>query len=185
MNSNIFKKTGIILAAVFFLLQFIQPSRNEGSAKSENDISNYITVPSTVQKTLETSCYDCHSNHTEYPWYSRIQPIGWWLKNHIDEGKEELNFSEFNAYSMKRKMKKMKEIAEMIEEDEMPLASYTFIHRNSVLSEAQKAELISWAKENQSKIITDSIAVTESNAPGEMQEKEEGHEHHESHDEHE
>jgi hypothetical protein len=118
-----------------------------------------MNVPVSVQQTLEKSCYDCHSNHTEYPWYSNIQPLGFWLKDHVDEGKEELNFSEFNSYTPKRKAKKMKEIVKEIEEGEMPLSSYTLIHRNSILTEAQKAELIEWAKANQKFVPTDSVVV--------------------------
>jgi hypothetical protein len=176
MNSSLIKKIGIVVVAVLFLLQFVRPSRNEGDAAGANDILHAMNVPASVQKTLETSCYDCHSNHTVYPWYSNIQPVGLWLKNHVDEGKSELNFSEFNTYSPKRKAKKMKEIAEEIEEGEMPLSSYTLIHGNAVLTEAQKSELIAWAKGEQ-EMKMDSTQASPAAEGGE--------ESHESHEEHE
>jgi hypothetical protein len=95
---------------------------------------------------LKTSCYDCHSNNTVYPWYSNIQPLAWWLQGHVNEGKEELNFDEFATYNPRRQFKKMEETEEMITEGEMPLSSYTIIHSNAVLSASQKETLINWAK---------------------------------------
>jgi hypothetical protein len=87
----------ILLAAliVFIAIQFIRPARNECGQPSPTDISKIDSVPGNVQTILKTYCYDCHSNHTNYPWYSNIQPAGWWLASHIKEGKAELNFSEF------------------------------------------------------------------------------------------
>lgn len=148
MNSNLFKKSAIVLIALLAVLQFIHPGRNEGAALGPNDITQSVTVPETVMKSLEKSCFDCHSNHTVYPWYASVQPLGFWLDHHVDEGKGEINFSEFNTYSLKRKAHKMEEIAEMLEEDEMPLSSYTLIHKDAVMSDAQKAEMIQWAKAN-------------------------------------
>ncbi len=148
MNSGIFKKLGIVLLAVLVVLQFFQPSKNDGSATGPNDIEQTLAVPEGVLSALKTSCYDCHSNHTEYPWYTKIQPFGMWIQHHVNEGKDELNFSEFKTYTAKRQAHKMEEIAEMVEENEMPLSSYTLIHKNAVLTEAQKSEMITWAKLN-------------------------------------
>jgi hypothetical protein len=148
MNSGIFKKLGIVLLAIVVVLQFFQPIKNDGSATGPNDIEQTLAVPPAVLTSLKTSCYDCHSNHTEYPWYTVIQPVGMWLQHHVNEGKGELNFSEFKTYTAKRQAHKMEEIAEMLEENEMPLSSYTLIHKNAVLNETQKAEMIAWAKLN-------------------------------------
>lgn len=175
MNSSLLKKIGLIIISILFLIQFVRPERNEGLAYGANDITQAMDVPVSVQQTLEKSCYDCHSNHTAYPWYSNIQPLGFWLKDHVDEGKEELNFSEFNTYTAKRKAKKMKEIVKEIEEGEMPLSSYTLIHRNSILTEAQKAELIEWAKANKQFVPTDSVVVTSAERGEEKYELQKGH----------
>lgn len=151
-NINI-KKIGIALFAILVLIQFIRPERNGNWEKSDNDISMAINVPSNVQQTLETSCYDCHSNHTTYPWYTNIQPIGLWMQHHVDEGKEELNFSEFKTYKPKRQKHKLEEIAEQVNEHEMPLSSYTLIHKNAVLTPEQNVALVSWAKQEFDKIV--------------------------------
>ena len=147
------KKIGIALFAILVLIQFIRPERNGNWEKSDNDISMAINVPSNVQQILETSCYDCHSNHTTYPWYTNIQPIGLWMQHHVDEGKEELNFSEFKTYKPKRQKHKLEEIAEQVNEHEMPLNSYTLIHKNAILTPEQNVALVSWAKQEFEKIV--------------------------------
>jgi hypothetical protein len=156
-----FKKVLIGLGVALLLLQLIQPSRTNsinGTASGDNDISHIVTVPFDVQQILAASCNDCHSNHTDYPWYTRIQPVGFWLDHHVEEGVDELNFSEFANYKRKRQLHKLDEIVEMLEEHEMPLSSYTLIHSDAKLSEAQEQRLIEWAKESK-KSIQDSISV--------------------------
>jgi hypothetical protein len=107
---------------------------------------------------LKVSCYDCHSNHTDYPWYSKITPVNWWLNNHINEGKKELNFSTFSTGSFKRKDKKMKEIDEQVDKHEMPLDSYLWIHKDAKLNDAQRKLIIDWSKTSRQKIMQDSLA---------------------------
>ena len=102
-------------------------------------------VPEDVMEILKVSCYDCHSNTTYYPWYSKIQPVAWFLDDHIIEGKKELNFSEFASYPIYRQYKKYKEIGKQIKEDEMPLFSYTVIHSDAVLNADQKLLIQNWA----------------------------------------
>lgn len=139
------KKIAIGLLVVLVIIQFFKPDRNISSEKSTNDITNKYAVPASVQEILKTSCYDCHSNNTVYPWYANIQPVAWWLADHVNEGKKELNFSEFLTYSPKKAHHKLEEVNEMVKEGEMPLQSYTIIHQNAKLSEPQKLEIASWA----------------------------------------
>jgi hypothetical protein len=146
MKAGILKKVGIGVLVVLVVLQFFQPTKNQGEKHGPNDIYQVAMTPSLVQTALETSCYDCHSNSTVYPWYTKVQPIGLWMQYHVNEGKEELNFSEFKTYTPKRQAHKLDEIVEMIEEDEMPLASYTLIHKNAVLTAEQKVQILEWAK---------------------------------------
>jgi Haem-binding domain len=141
-----FKRFFVVLLLVFIVIQFFRPAKNIAEAESANDITRLYAVPQDVQTILKTSCYDCHSNNTNYPWYNNIQPVAWWLKNHVDEGKRELNFSEFAAYRVGRQYKKLEEINEQVKEGEMPLESYTLIHGNAKLSEQQKLRLATWAE---------------------------------------
>ena len=142
------KKTIYILLIILVVIQFIHPKKNIDTAAAvlNSDISKVFPVPDNVQTILKTSCYDCHSNNTEYPWYSKIQPVAWWLNNHIEEGKGEVNFNEFASYSLRKQYKKFDEIIKQVKEDEMPLSTYTLIHNNTVLDNNQKLALSGWAR---------------------------------------
>lgn len=140
------KKIGLIILVVLTGIQFIQPARNENGQALPSDISRIILIPSNVQLILQTACYDCHSNHTNYPWYTYVQPIGWMLNNHIKDGKKELNFSEFGSYSRRRQLSKLKSIVSQVKGDEMPLASYAMLHRKARLTKEQKALITDWTQ---------------------------------------
>jgi hypothetical protein len=153
MKNINFKKISITIFAIFIVLQFIRPTKNEGIALTENDIVYTLNIPANVQQILKTSCYDCHSNQTNYPWYTNIQPIGLWMQSHVNEAKEELNFSEFKTYKTKRQKHKLEEIADEVKEHEMPLSSYTLIHKDAVLTPEQITLLTNWANTEFAKII--------------------------------
>lgn len=140
------KKIMIGLLVLLVGIQFIRPARNNGNASGTNDITHVIPVPDTILSILQTSCYDCHSNKTYYPWYTGVNPVGWWMNHHVNEGKAELNFSECVTYSKKKMDHKLDELIEQVQEREMPLSSYTLIHQNAKLDTAQAAMLIQWAQ---------------------------------------
>ena len=140
------KKILVGLLILFVLAQAIQPSKNQGDVNASQDISAAFPVSENVMQILKKSCYDCHSNYTSYPWYDHITPINWWVYSHIKEGKWELNFNEFASYSSRKQLKKLKEIAETVEEDEMPLPSYLITHGDARLNIDQKKLLIDWAR---------------------------------------
>ncbi|MEX6690913.1 heme-binding domain-containing protein [Danxiaibacter flavus] len=139
------KKVIMLIAAVFIIIQFFRPQKNISSQVQANAIEQHYAVPQNVSTLLKTACYNCHSNNTSYPWYNNIQPIAWWLSGHVNEGKEELNFDEFNLYTVDKKKKKLHEITKSIKEGEMPLSSYTLIHTNAKLSKQQQDEITEWA----------------------------------------
>ena len=122
----------------FVGIQFIPTTRNQSNVVLKTDFSKTFNVPYNIQNILKNSCYDCHSNNTNYPWYNKIQPVSWLLENHIKEGKKELNFSEFGTYSKRRQKSKLKAVINQIRDDEMPLYSYTLIHKDSKLSASDK-----------------------------------------------
>lgn len=149
------KSAKIVLGIIFLLLvaQLFQPSPNQGNVFGPKDITQVVQVPDTVLSILKKSCYDCHSNSTTYVWYDKITPVNYWIDHHIAEGKHELNFSVFGEYTAKRQAKKLDEVAEQLEKDEMPLGSYTLLHTDAKITEGQKKILIDWAHtaENQVK----------------------------------
>ena len=138
------KKIVFLVLVSLVGIQFFPTKRNQNTAILTADFTKTFDVPKEIQSILKTSCYDCHSHNTNYPFYQKIQPLGWFLEHHIKEGKAALNFSEFGTYSKRRQKNKLKTIVNQIKDDEMPLTSYTIMHRNSKLTENQKKEIINW-----------------------------------------
>lgn len=148
------KKILWALLIIIVVIQFIRPEKNKAATVSANDISQHYEVPTEVDKILSRACKDCHSNNTNYPWYSNIQPVGWWLANHVKDGKKELNFSEFATYDPKRRHHKLEEVIEEVKENHMPLDSYLWIHDEAKLSADEKKTLLLWAS-----VLADQIAA--------------------------
>lgn len=138
------KKVAIGIGILLVVGQFIRPPKNHAEGISENDISMTYGMPEAVHTILVQKCYDCHSNNTTYPWYSNIQPVGWWMHGHIDHAKEHLNFSEFKTYTEKKANHKLEELSEMVTEGEMPLASYLIAHRDAKVSLEEVAMINNW-----------------------------------------
>ncbi|WP_298528445.1 heme-binding domain-containing protein [uncultured Christiangramia sp.] len=126
------------------VIQFFPITLNESDTVPQSDFMVENQVPATIKNRLQVSCYDCHSNNTDYPWYSKIQPAAWYLEDHIQEGKDELNFNEWAEYSDRRKNSKLRSIISQIEEDKMPLDSYTLIHKDAILSDEDKRVIIDY-----------------------------------------
>ncbi len=164
MKRNLIKRGAWIFLVLLIAIQFLHPAKNQGEALTDGDIRKVVDVPDSVLHILQNSCYDCHSNYTSYPWYYHIQPIGFWMDDHVNEGKRELNFSEYASYKLKRKLHKLEEISKQLEKKEMPIPSYLIIHKNAELSDAQAELLDNWAK--QSYVALKSRAAIDSTATG-------------------
>lgn len=139
------KKVGFILFLVLIAIQFYQPALNQSSGQDHtNDFLITTNAPKNISKLIRTSCYNCHSNNTNYLWYDYIQPARMFVESHISDGKEELNFNEFGSYSNRKQQSKLEAISKQIKSGEMPLSSYTLLHHDAVLNETQKQEIITW-----------------------------------------
>ena len=146
----------ILLAIVilFIAIQFIPSTQNIDGQESTSDISKTVIMPSKVHSVLKNACYDCHSNNTDYPWYSKIQPVRLMMDRHVKEGKEELNFSEFGSYSTRSQISKLKGLANSIKDNIMPLSSYKLMHKNANLSDEEKNLIINWALQTSDSLST-------------------------------
>lgn len=138
------KKLLFALLVFFIILQFFRIDKTNPPVDRNMDFLSIKKTPENISTLIKSTCYDCHSNETVYPWYSNIQPFGWFLKKHIDEGRRELNFSTFATYEPLRQAKKLNRATHEIEEGEMPLESYILIHKEAKLSPEQKQELITY-----------------------------------------
>ena len=134
----------LVLLVAFVGIQFVPTERNQSDMDPVTDFMLVNTVSKDIKNKLQVSCYDCHSNNTQYPWYNKIQPVSWILEGHIKDGKEELNFNEWDLLSSRRKASKLRSIIKQIESSEMPLSSYTLIHKDAKFSDREKKELIEW-----------------------------------------
>jgi hypothetical protein len=152
------KKLRILLISLLIILvamQFYRPQRNASQYREVTVFEKETGVPGEVRTILENKCYDCHSNQTVYPWYANVAPVSLWIDDHIVEGREHFDASEWASYDIEKKDHKLEELIEEVEEDKMPLPSYTWIHDN--ISGEEKEMLIQWARE--ARILMASVAV--------------------------
>ncbi|UII20354.1 heme-binding domain-containing protein [Fulvivirga ligni] len=141
-----FKYIILVLVAAFIIIQFFRIDKTNPTYNESEDFIT-ITKPSDeVKNILVTACYDCHSYKTEYPWYSNVAPASWFLAEHIEDGRRHLNFSIWGTYPADKAAHKLEEVADEVEEGEMPLSSYTIMHGDAKLTDAQKEALVSWVK---------------------------------------
>ncbi|MDO8995722.1 heme-binding domain-containing protein [Sediminibacterium sp.] len=138
------KKLLLVLFVILLVLQAFRPEKNT-SANKENDISSLYPVPDNVEQILVKACNDCHSNSTVYPWYAEVQPIAWWLDDHVKDGKKHLNFNEFASYRLAKQFHKLEEVFDEVKGGEMPLESYTVVHRDANLTDAERNILMDWS----------------------------------------
>jgi hypothetical protein len=138
------KKILLGFLVLLIAIQFIRQSKNLGPAPSPWDIQVRHRTSVDERRLLETACYDCHSNHTNYPWYAEVQPVGWWLASHIADGKRHLNFSTFDQLAPSRAARKLQQCIDEVTDGGMPLSSYKLVHADARLTAAERKILINW-----------------------------------------
>jgi hypothetical protein len=132
----------VIFIAILLLIQLIRIDTTNKSTDNAMDFTVRSGADENISVMVRAACYDCHSNETIYPWYAQIAPVSWWIGNHVNEGREHLNFSEWTAYDTEKQKHKLEECVEMIRAGEMPMKSFTWLHPEARLSDEQKQELI-------------------------------------------
>ena len=142
--STLVKRILLGLLGLFVVIQFFQIDKTNPTAPEGQDLITLMHPPEDVVQILKDACYDCHSHNTVYPWYANIQPVGWWLKGHVEEGREHLNYSTWAAYDADKRAHNAEESAEEVEEGHMPLKAYPLTHANARLSEEQRDRLALW-----------------------------------------
>jgi hypothetical protein len=168
-----------VLLGGLVLIQFFQIDKSNPPADPALDYLAMASPPAEVATLIRQACYDCHAHNTTYPWYAWVQPAGWWLRNHVEEGREHLNFAVWGTYPAGKAAHKLEECYEVIESSEMPMKSYTWMHAEARLSDAQRAQLVGWFRSEYQK--AESMEAPSQDTPaqnGEHQEHEEGGERH-------
>ena len=134
---------GIPLA---LLLQFTNPAHVKPQVTPGHDVFAAATTPPEVVTLFRNACYDCHSSETEWPWYSYVAPVSWFVVGHINDARRALNFSDWPHDNPQRARKKWSHVGDEVESGDMPLSSYTWMHAKARLSAQQREQLIKWAK---------------------------------------
>jgi hypothetical protein len=127
-----------VIIAILLLSQLIPVTR------SNPPVSGEILTPVEISAILRKSCYDCHSHQTNWPWYSRIAPVSWLVIHDVEEGRDHLNFSTWNNYNSREKIKIYEEMREVLEKEEMPLKPYLWMHSEAKLSQKDLKNLFQW-----------------------------------------
>lgn len=146
MLKRIVKIAVVILAAAFVVIQFIRPDHANPPEVAAETLEASTQLPADVGAILSRSCADCHTNRTVYPWYSNVAPFSWYLADHIKDGRREVNFSVWNTYETKRKVRKLDEICEQVETGEMPLPSYLWVHYDAALKPGEAEIICNWTR---------------------------------------
>ncbi len=136
---------GLILIAGLIVIQFFQPEKNQGSKSMETDLIAVVSIPDSLAVILRKACYDCHSNHTAYPWYNKISPLSWYIHKHVKEGKADLNLSLFGTLDKAAKIGALSDIYDVVEAGTMPLQGFLIIHKDAKLSEDEIEAICNWA----------------------------------------
>jgi hypothetical protein len=142
----------ISIAVIFGSIQFVHIDRSNPPIASGKTLESVVNVPADIQQVLAKSCNDCHSHKTVYPWYTQIAPVSWWLRDHIDHGRENLNFSEFATQPTRNQERSLEEICDEVRSGQMPLPSYLIMHTDAQLSESDKNAICAWTDAERAKL---------------------------------
>lgn len=162
------KKIFYFLLVVFAIIQLFQPDRNNSTENLKSELTNLYKLPDSIENLLSTTCYDCHSNNTDYPFVINIQPFGWYMESKVTKGKKHLNFSEFGNYKKEEAIEKLEDIDLAMQNNRMPLQAYRWYNSESNLSDEQRATISAWAKQLKEIIKKDtaySTALTSTTKP--------------------
>lgn len=130
----------VFTALALIVMQVLPVDRSDPPDDGPMEIGDPV-----VAEIVERACVDCHTNHTTWPWYSKIAPVSWWIADHVEEGREHLNLSEWGALDASGQDHKLEELAEYVENREMPLPSYTWLHGEARLTDEERRALVDWA----------------------------------------
>ena len=146
---KVLKAVAALLFVSFVGVQFVRPERINPPAVVGQSLEEHARVTPEVAGVLNRSCMDCHSNRTDWPWYSNVAPASWFVIDHVNHGRRHLNFSRWGAYDHRRAEDLLKDICRTAKSGFMPLDSYTLVHRSAQLTPADVQTLCAWAGEEQ------------------------------------
>ena len=144
MIKRILKIAFIVIVVVFVGMQAIRPTLSNPPVDESQTINAQTQMTPQVASILDRSCRDCHTNKTAWPWYTQIAPVSWWLSDHVNEGRHDLNLSEWGKLAPDRQDRKLRQICDEVQDGVMPLSSYLPMHPVAKLSDQDKKTLCDW-----------------------------------------
>ena len=149
---KVMKWSAIGLLVLFLGAQFVRPAKTNPVSDETRAIQFHVEMNQEVSAILSRACYDCHSNKTEWPWYSEVAPMSWLVISQVNDGRRHLNFSEWETYDLSKAVKKMQEIDEEVGIEAMPLSSYTLLHPEARLTDQERKLISEWANAESSRL---------------------------------
>lgn len=146
------KWAAVALAVLFLGAQAYRPDLSGPPIEESKSMRATAHLTPEVGAIFDRACNDCHSSKTDWPWYSQIAPVSWWLKSHVEDGRRQLSFSEWGTYPQRKAGRKLKEICDQVEAGEMPLKSYLLMHPAARLSDADKKLICDWTDAERARI---------------------------------
>jgi hypothetical protein len=150
---KVLKWTVIVVVIILVAIQLVRPSKTNPPVDESKSLQANAMVSTEVNAILDRSCNDCHSSKTQWPWYSNVAPISWYLVRHVNAGRRQLSFSEWGTYPPKKAARKLDEICEQVQTGEMPLSTYLPLHPAAKLSDADKQVLCNWASQERARLL--------------------------------
>lgn len=144
MLKRIAKWLFIILVVSFLAIQFVRPARTNPAVDESQTIFARAQMTPPAAAIFNRSCADCHSNKTVWPWYTNVAPVSWFIVNHVNEGRQHLNLSEWGKLDRDRQSKKLQQICDEVSDGGMPLSTYTPLHPGSKPTAADVKALCDW-----------------------------------------
>ena len=149
---KVIKRAAIVLCVMLALIQVVRPARTNPPVDESRTIQALTRITPEVAAIFERSCKDCHSYRTQWPWYSQIAPVSWYVIDDVNEGREHLLLSDWASYDRKKALKRLDDICDEVGGGEMPPSPYVFIHSTARLSDADKSLVCNWTNEERSRI---------------------------------
>ena len=149
---KILKWVAIVLVVTLIGIQFVRPALTNPPVDESQTINAQLQTTSEVASILDRSCRDCHSNKTVWPWYTKLAPVSWWLADHVNEGRHDMNLSEWGKLPKDRQERKLRQICDEIQDGMMPLSSYLPMHPAAKLSEQDKKTLCDWTDKERERL---------------------------------
>jgi len=141
------KWIAVVIAVIFIGLQFTTPRHINPSVDAAQTLAATTAVPPEISAVFARSCNDCHSNQTNWRWYTYVAPVSWFTVGHVNEGRQELNLSEWGRYGTRMKETRLNAICGQARAGTMPIASYTFVHRETKLSPDEVTKICKWTED--------------------------------------